>query len=312
MRLLIKNQKLQRGFIPIIFIIIGALIVASATFGVVKYKDEITANVSKVFKRPKIEIPNIDSTGEDEVAEEPELMEEPVTEEEFEATPESEVKEEQDNTQQLKEQLRIAEQKRLETEKRLAEEKARREAERAKAEAERLKKEAELARLEIEKIKAQQELQGQSELNEQEKIYIPDPTTKIEICKNKAEQGKQYIIDTVTKSASERNTSGTVTPNQLDYILSVASKFYADALNECLAGGELYWAMENAHEKVLRICRQYYFANNLCRDNTDVGKEIEARENLCRGEVPQVCSETEKLKNAWNEYLRLKREYESL
>ena len=40
----------QKGFIPIIYIVIGAVVVASATFGVVKYKDEITANVSKVFR----------------------------------------------------------------------------------------------------------------------------------------------------------------------------------------------------------------------------------------------------------------------
>lgn len=82
----------QKGFIPIIFIIIGAVVLASATFGVVKYKDEITANVSKVFKSKKVEIPNIDSTGKDEVTEEPELVEEPIIEEP-EAPPELEIKE---------------------------------------------------------------------------------------------------------------------------------------------------------------------------------------------------------------------------
>jgi len=40
----------QKGFIPIIFIVIGAVAVVSAAFGIVKYKDEITANVSKVFR----------------------------------------------------------------------------------------------------------------------------------------------------------------------------------------------------------------------------------------------------------------------
>jgi len=98
----------QKGFIPIIFIIIGAVVVASATFGVVKYKDEITANVSKVFnKPPKLEVvaPDIDSTGRDEAQKETELIKEPVIEEA-----------ERDDTQQLQEQLRKAEQKRLEAE----------------------------------------------------------------------------------------------------------------------------------------------------------------------------------------------------
>jgi len=167
----IKNQK---GFIPIIFIIIiGAVIVTSATFAVVKYKDEITANVSKVFKST-IETPNIESTVGDEVIEKPELVEEPIIEEK------SEIKEKQDNTQQLQEQLRIAEQKRLEAEKRLAEERAKQEAEKAKAEAERAKAEVEKLRQEAEeverkaeeafkkareeaRIKAEQELQRQLE-----------------------------------------------------------------------------------------------------------------------------------------------------
>ena len=47
----------QKGFIPIIYIIIGALIIASAIFGAI-YKDEITASVYKILK-PKIVIYNI-------------------------------------------------------------------------------------------------------------------------------------------------------------------------------------------------------------------------------------------------------------
>lgn len=85
-------MKSQKGFIPIIFIIIGAVVVASATFGVIKYKDEITANVSKVFKGSKVEVLNIDSTEGDELTEEAELVEEPIIEEP-EALPESEIKE---------------------------------------------------------------------------------------------------------------------------------------------------------------------------------------------------------------------------
>jgi len=56
------------------------VVLASATFGVVKYKDEIVANVSKVFKGSKIEVPNVDSTEGDEQVKEPELVEEPTTE----------------------------------------------------------------------------------------------------------------------------------------------------------------------------------------------------------------------------------------
>lgn len=61
----------KKGFIPIIFIVIGAIVIASAVFGIIKYKDEIAANVSKIFTGTKVEIP----------AEETELIEEPVIEE---------------------------------------------------------------------------------------------------------------------------------------------------------------------------------------------------------------------------------------
>lgn len=53
----------QKGLIPIIYLIIGAVVITSAVFGVTKYKDEVTANVSKVLK-PKIVIYNIVSTAE--------------------------------------------------------------------------------------------------------------------------------------------------------------------------------------------------------------------------------------------------------
>lgn len=93
----------QKGFIPIIFVIIGAVVIASATFGVVKYKDEITASVVSIFERPRVEIPNIESTGGNKLLEESELFEEPVIEEES--------KEEQKTVQPVQEQSRIAEQK---------------------------------------------------------------------------------------------------------------------------------------------------------------------------------------------------------
>ena len=41
----------QKGFIPIIFIIIGAMAIASAGFGIVKYGDEIVASVVSVFRK---------------------------------------------------------------------------------------------------------------------------------------------------------------------------------------------------------------------------------------------------------------------
>lgn len=46
---------MKKGFIPIIFIIIGAVVISSATFGVVKYGDKITASVSSIFKKSEPE-----------------------------------------------------------------------------------------------------------------------------------------------------------------------------------------------------------------------------------------------------------------
>jgi len=143
-----KQIKNQKGFIPIIFIIIGAIAMASATFGVVKYKDEITASVIGIFKKSKIKVPNIDSTSEDKITEEPAIEEKPILEE----PKEPEIKKE-DNTQQLQEQLRISEQKRL------AEEKANANAEKLRAEQEAQK---------IADEKQTQENQRQRELEKQQ------------------------------------------------------------------------------------------------------------------------------------------------
>lgn len=40
----------QKGFIPIILIIIAVVVLAAAVFCFVKYGDEIVANVSQMFK----------------------------------------------------------------------------------------------------------------------------------------------------------------------------------------------------------------------------------------------------------------------
>lgn len=68
----------QRGFIPIIYIVIGAAVLASAVFGVVKYKDEIASNVSKIFERSEIIVP--ETVVPDEVVEPIEEPVEPVPE----------------------------------------------------------------------------------------------------------------------------------------------------------------------------------------------------------------------------------------
>lgn len=138
-----EKNKTQKGFISIILIIVIAVIVVLSTAGIVKYKDEITANVSNVFKS-KIETPNVESIEKDEEIKESDLTEEPIIEKEVEA------EKKQNDAQQLQEQLRTAEQKRLEAEKQLAEEKAKQEAEKTKEEAEKLKKEAEYAEREDE------------------------------------------------------------------------------------------------------------------------------------------------------------------
>jgi len=45
-----KRTKNSAGFIPIVLIIIAVVVVAAAVFCIVKYRDEITANVSQMFK----------------------------------------------------------------------------------------------------------------------------------------------------------------------------------------------------------------------------------------------------------------------
>ena len=191
-----RNQK---GFIPIILIIIGALITASAIFGVVKYKDEITANISKTFK-PEIEIPNIKSTDKDWVAEESELVEESIIEEK------SEIEKKQDDAQKLQEQLRIAEQKRLEAEKQLAEEKAKQEAEKVRAEAERLKQE-ELSRLQEEARKKAEQ----------------DSLLKIEKCKSEYNVRKSVMSTEIEK--------------QLNVVSSLTQDIEKKSFEECTSKG---------------------------------------------------------------------------
>ena len=184
-----KEKINQKGFIPIIFIIIGAVVVASATFGVIKYKDELTANISKVFE-PQIKTSDTELTGGDEIIEETgsvgetESVEEPIIEEK------SETEEKQDNTQELQEQLRIAEQKRLEAEKQLAEEKAKQEIEEAKAEAEEAKAGAEKLRQEMEETKRKAAEQEALRKAEEEALRKAEEEARI-----KAEQELQRQLE---------------------------------------------------------------------------------------------------------------------
>jgi glutamate synthase domain-containing protein 2 len=135
----------KKGFAPVIFLIIGAVAIASATFGIVKYKNEITANISKAFKLQN-ENPNTD--------ENPNIKEEK----------ENPVKESENAEQPIidKKTSEVNEQKRLEEEAIKAEtEKLLKEADEAKrkvAEEEALRKMKEEAR-----VKAEQELQQQLE-----------------------------------------------------------------------------------------------------------------------------------------------------
>lgn len=155
----IKNQK---GFIPLIVIIITSLVVVSA--GVVLYKQgklaPLTANISEVFKGKTTEIETI-----------------PKAKPQLEETEQPQLELESNQEEISKQRLEEA---RLEIEKAKQEaERTRLEAEKAKAEIERLKKEAEAKRLadlqkqkeeEARKIaedearaKAEQELQQQLE-----------------------------------------------------------------------------------------------------------------------------------------------------
>ena len=163
-----EKNKIQKGFISIILTIVIAIAIISATVGIVKYKDEITANVSKVFES-KIETSNVASTEENKVIKESELTKESIVEEGVEAG------EKQDDTQRLQEQLRIAEQKRLEAEKQLAEEKAKQETERIRVEQEAQRLAEEQRRQEIEK-----------EAEESLKKAQEDTTLKIAQCQANA------------------------------------------------------------------------------------------------------------------------------
>lgn len=75
-----KSIKNGAGFVyiaPIIFLIIGVIIGASITFGVIQYKDKIVASVSNILKKTEIVVTDIDSVSEDKSHEEIELPKEP-------------------------------------------------------------------------------------------------------------------------------------------------------------------------------------------------------------------------------------------
>jgi len=194
-----QKIKPQKGFIPIILVIVIAVAVILATAGIVKYKDEITASVSDVFKS-KIETSNVKFIEENEAIEESELTEKSI------AGEEAETEKKQDNTQQLQEQLRIAEQKRLEAEKQLAEEKAKQEAEKVRAEAERLKQE--------ELSKPQEEARKKAE---------QDSLLKIEKCKSEYNVRKSVMSTEIEK--------------QLNVVSSLTQDIEKKSFEECTSKG---------------------------------------------------------------------------
>lgn len=197
------------------------------------------------------------------------------------------------------------------------------ELETSKQEAREAKAEAEKLREELEQIKQTQPKQTvivrevikpveePTKVNAEPKLsYIPDPEVKTELCKSKTQQTKTSLINNLIERREQANPSGTVAPNQLEYIYNAADELYTNYLNECLSGGELYWAREILHDKVLRICKQYSLAEKLCKSTNDIKAEIEARKKYCAGEIPNACPEAEKLESAWNEYHEAKRIYE--
>jgi len=200
-----EKNKIQKGFIPIILAIVIAVAIISATVGIVKYKDEITANVSKVFES-KVETFNVASIEKNKVIKELELTKEPIVEEGVEA------EEKQDDTQQLQEQLRIAEQKRLEAEKQLAEEKAKQETEKAKTKIEEVKRKAKAE--EDARIKAEQELQRELEIQrlaeEQKRQQKAEEVKRLlgvqkEAQKLTEEQNRQKAEEQNRQKAEEQN-----------------------------------------------------------------------------------------------------------
>jgi len=229
-----EKIKTQKGFIPIILIIVIAVVVVSTTAGIVKYKDEITANVSNVFKS-KIETPNIESIGENKGIEKSELTEDSIIEE-------AKTEEKQDSTQQLQEQLRMAEQKRLEAERQLAEEKARQEAEKAEAETEELKQKTEEA-----KRKAEESLRKTQE----------DSSLKIARCQAKRDSDYSDFVSKVDKMIAD---SVQKLKNQENNIINQLKQNYIDCLNEANQYDSRMTpqANINAIERASDICLSYY------------------------------------------------------
>jgi predicted nucleic acid-binding Zn-ribbon protein len=216
-----KLMKNQKGFIPIIFIIIGAITIASVTFGVVKYRDEITASVVSIFKKSEVEIPNTELTGESEGIEEP-VMAEPT-----DKIQEQKSNEEQTNARRLQEQLRTAEQKRLEAEKRLAEEKARQEAERAKAEAEKLK--VEQAETKTDQAKEEKKATNIAAIDKELSQIISEIQQRINIfsqAKNEAKTFIPTVRETMNKYSgySSIQQSGQQLINELNNLSFVVGK----------------------------------------------------------------------------------------
>jgi len=172
--------------------------VVSAAFGIVKYKDEITANVLNAFKKPiKIETPNIDSTEQGEESIQPEASS---TEEGFE----------QNNDQQLKEQLKIAEQKRLEAERKQQETERQRQEE--------LEKQQEVARqqeLEKQKEKKEEQIEEKSQKN----IQTQQPKPRIASISLSASASSIFADgeSIITIRAKVKDVNGDPVSNQIVY-----------------------------------------------------------------------------------------------
>lgn len=70
----------QKGFIPIIFIVIGAVVITSAIFGVVKYKKEPAMVISNVDIVPEVVVEEVEVIKEVEVVKEVEVIKEVIKE----------------------------------------------------------------------------------------------------------------------------------------------------------------------------------------------------------------------------------------
>jgi len=236
----------QKGFIPIIFIIIGAVVFASATFGVVKYRDEITANVLNAFKGSKVETPNIDSTEQGEIQnetqEEAELVEEPTQPEASSV----EEKPKQDNDQELQEKLRIAEQKRLEAERKLAEEK---------------RKQEEQERLEAERKEQEAERQRQEELKKRSEVYRD---TLISLFTSLAETFKDFkesCLEFVSLTNSRKDKLAMLVKENQKTIRIVDDSYWESLLEE----------LNEFYRKDIEVSELYIRANQQFIDWLDAG-----------------------------------------